>query len=113
MVSAERLAEISGLEASDLLAGYRPLPGVIDELVDGQGRVRPHWRAVLEALAGLDPAERQARFDMAERQLKTSGASYHVYDDNRGRDRPWPLSPIPLVIAPGEWAEIAAGVAQR
>ena len=34
-----------------LLAGYRPLPGLFDEMMDRDGRVRAHWRPLL-ALRG-------------------------------------------------------------
>ena len=30
-----------------LLAGYRPLPGVFDEMIDRSGRVRGHWQPLL------------------------------------------------------------------
>ena len=36
-----------------LLAGYRPLPGVFDEMMEGDGRPRPHWLPLLSMLATL------------------------------------------------------------
>ncbi len=40
-----------------LLAGYAPLPGVADELVDPQGQLRPVWRVFLDQLSQLPPEE--------------------------------------------------------
>ncbi len=34
--------------AMRLLAGYRPPPGVADELLDAEGRIRPVWRPFIE-----------------------------------------------------------------
>jgi uncharacterized circularly permuted ATP-grasp superfamily protein/uncharacterized alpha-E superfamily protein len=114
-MSAEARREASGVPsgAAALLAGYRPFPGVHDELMDAFGQIRPSWRPFLQALAEIGPAKLRERAELAERQLGLAGVSYHVYDGERGRDRAWPLSPIPLVVEADEWAEIAAGVAQR
>ena len=50
------LAEPTASDASErlarLLADYRPLPGVYDEMVDPDGEVRAHWRGLLAGLAG-------------------------------------------------------------
>ena len=40
-----------------LVAGYRPLPGVFDEMMDAEGRVRPHWHPFLSMLAALGGEE--------------------------------------------------------
>jgi hypothetical protein len=56
-----------------LLAGYRPLPGLFDEMMDRDGRVRAHWRPLLTMLAGLGPGEIGRRFAAADRHLHDSG----------------------------------------
>jgi len=35
------------------------------------------------------------------------GVSFNVYGDARGLDRPWPLDPVPVVLAPDEFAALA------
>ena len=42
-------------DLAPLLAGYRPLPGIFDEMMDRDGRVRAHWRPFLAMLAALGP----------------------------------------------------------
>ncbi|MFY9758784.1 MAG: circularly permuted type 2 ATP-grasp protein, partial [Xanthobacteraceae bacterium] len=96
-----------------LISGYRPLHGVFDEMMDGDGRVRAHWRPFLGTLAALGSDEINRRFAAADRYLRDSGVFYRVYEDAAGIERPWPLSHIPLIIEPGEWRQLEAGLIQR
>ncbi|HEX4041427.1 MAG TPA: circularly permuted type 2 ATP-grasp protein [Xanthobacteraceae bacterium] len=96
-----------------LIAGYRPLDGVFDEMMDGAGRVRAHWQPFLAMLAALGGDEINRRFAAADRYLRDSGVFYRVYEDAAGIERPWPLSHVPLIIEPGEWRQLEAGLIQR
>ena len=96
-----------------LLAGYRPLPGVFDEMIDRSGRVRTHWQPLLASLAALGPNEINRRFSAADRHLRDSGVFYRVYEDPAGAARPWPLSYVPLLIDAAEWRVLRAGLVQR
>jgi uncharacterized circularly permuted ATP-grasp superfamily protein/uncharacterized alpha-E superfamily protein len=101
----------AGLEP--LVSGYRPLPGIFDEMMDRDGRVRAHWQPFLAILAALGGDEINRRFAAADRYLRDSGVFYRVYEDAAGLERPWPLSHIPLIIEPGEWRQLEAGLIQR
>jgi uncharacterized circularly permuted ATP-grasp superfamily protein/uncharacterized alpha-E superfamily protein len=103
--------EDAGLK--QFVSGYRPLPGIFDEMMDAQGRVRAHWRPYLSMLAALGSEEINRRFAAADRYLRDSGVFYRVYEDATGLERPWPLSHIPLLIEPAEWRELVAGLTQR
>ncbi len=105
--------EPSNAALEPFVAGYRPLPGVFDEMMDGDGRVRPHWQPFLAMLAALGSDEINRRFAAADRYLRDSGVFYRVYEDAAGIERPWPLSHIPLIIEPGEWRQLEAGLIQR
>ena len=96
-----------------LVASYRPLPGIFDEMMDARGGLRPHWRPLLKMLAGLGPDEINRRFAAADRYLRSSGVFYRVYEDAAGIERPWPLSHVPLIIDPTEWGALEAGLIQR
>lgn len=101
-----------------LLAEYRPLPGVYDEIVGADGQVRPQWEPFLSEWCALSPDELTQRFGLADRHVHDTGVSYRVHGDIDPRDptageRAWPLSHVPLVITGAEWQTIAAGVAQR
>ena len=34
-----------------------------------------------------------------------------MYGDARGLERPWPLDPVPVLLAPEEFARLGAGLA--
>ena len=96
-----------------LVSGYRPLPGVFDEMMDADGRLRGHWQPLLSMLSGLGGDEINRRFAAADRYLRDSGVFYRVYEDPAGVERPWPLSHVPLLIAASEWKQLEAGLIQR
>jgi hypothetical protein len=100
-------------EVETLLAGYRPLPGIFDEMVNHDGRVRAHWQPLLAMLAALGSKEIGRRFAAADRHVHDSGVFYRVYDDAAGAERPWPLSHMPLLIDPSEWQALKGGLIQR
>jgi uncharacterized circularly permuted ATP-grasp superfamily protein/uncharacterized alpha-E superfamily protein len=82
----------------------------IDEMVDGQGGVRPHWRGLMGVLAGLGQgvlAERAARLD---RLMAEEGITSLI--PGAAPDR-WRCDPIPLPLPEAEFDVLAAGVAQR
>ncbi len=108
---AAALAQASTTALDALLASYAPLPGVPDELIGADGRPRPAWLPLLRGLAGLAPAELEARFSVASRQVRDMGMSYRSPGDER--ERQWSLSPLPVIVSPEEWRAIAAGIEQR
>lgn len=99
--------------AERLIANYRPLPGVADEFIGPDGAIRPHWMRFVETMADLGPAEVQHRFALADRHLADSGVVFRVYGEENGDERPWPLSHVPFLIEPKEWARLEAGLIQR
>src|SRR5580704_12602337 len=114
-MSAQRdaLVEKDAASLAQFVASYRPLSGIFDEMMDGDGRVRAHWRPFLSMLAALGVDEINRRFGAADRYLRGSGVFYRVYEDAAGIERPWPLSHVPLIIEPSEWRELEAGLVQR
>jgi uncharacterized circularly permuted ATP-grasp superfamily protein/uncharacterized alpha-E superfamily protein len=92
---------------------YAPPSGVYDELCAAPGAPRPHWAGVMESLEGLGREGLLARAGEARRLLRENGVTYNVYSDPQGAERPWPLDPLPLLMASGEWAAVEAGLIQR
>jgi uncharacterized circularly permuted ATP-grasp superfamily protein/uncharacterized alpha-E superfamily protein len=84
-----------------------------DELLERDGSIRAHWRPLIEHLSsgGADTVRRCV--DMTRRLIIENGVTYNVYADPQGRDRPWQLDPLPLLIDHREWRELEAGLRQR
>lgn len=96
-----------------LLEAYRPLAGIPDEMLGPDGRPLAHWRRFLGMLGALGPEELGRRFASADRYMHEAGVYYRTYDEVGGAERPWPLAHMPLLMAPGEWARLSAGLVER
>ncbi|MBX3580465.1 MAG: circularly permuted type 2 ATP-grasp protein [Rhizobiaceae bacterium] len=96
-----------------LLDSYRPIEGVLDEMVDAHGEPRPAWRQFIAAIEELGAEELQARFARADQYLRDSGVYYRVYDRDGANEREWPLAHVPLLVEDAEWTEISAGLTER
>ena len=75
---------------------------VLDEMVDGRGGIRPHWRSVLGVLSSMDPGQLNDRATRLARAAEEEGAAPS-----------WRLDPVPFPIAPSEFAELERGLCQR
>jgi uncharacterized circularly permuted ATP-grasp superfamily protein/uncharacterized alpha-E superfamily protein len=95
------------------LAGYVPSGLVHDELLDADGKPRPQWQRFLNGLDALGRPELTRRWREARHLLRRAGVTYNVYGDHRGRDRPWQLDPVPLVVSAQESAALRDGLVQR
>jgi uncharacterized circularly permuted ATP-grasp superfamily protein/uncharacterized alpha-E superfamily protein len=96
-----------------LAAAYTPLPGVWDEMMGPDGRLRPPWDRFAERLAGIGGEQLRDSFDGVDRHLRQSGVFFRAYDDPVGGERPWPLTPVPLLIDAEDWRVLSAGAIQR
>lgn len=99
--------------ARTLLAIYPHSARRYDEMLTAEGAVRGHWRQFFIHLDAVAPEEMRRRLDFVDRRIQENGVTYNVYADANGSDRPWALDPLPLIIPPDEWAELASAVAQR
>lgn len=102
-----------GPVADGLLARYRPIAGVFDEMVDAAGKARPAWRHFIAALEAMGAERLGQRFARADQYLRDAGVYYRVYDKAGANEREWPLAHVPLLIDEEEWAGISAGLIQR
>ena len=95
------------------LQSYRSDPRRYDELLDGEGRVRSHWRSLIDGVLEDDARAARRATEFTRRMIVENGITYNVYADTQGRDRPWILDPLPYLVTAEEWRGIEAGVAQR
>ncbi len=79
-----------------------------DEFIGPDGQARGAWRQFFDLLEA-DDSERSLA--AAERHMRDIGVSYRVHGE--ARERPWPMSRLPLLIEESDWQAIVAGVTQR
>ncbi|MEQ8558161.1 MAG: circularly permuted type 2 ATP-grasp protein [Henriciella sp.] len=96
-----------------MLDSYQPAPIVPDELVDAHGDLRPAWNDFLQYLSAQSPAVMESLFRRGDTYLRDSGVFLRQYTNEVSRERPWPLSHMPVLIHEREWDEISNGLKQR
>lgn len=103
----------NGVAAGRLLADYRPLPGVSDELLDPQGCIRPVWRQFIDHLTMIPRDELTSRFARGDQYLRDAGVFFRQYGESGSTERAWPLAHVPVLIEETEWRSVAEGLKQR
>ena len=98
---------------NQLLANYLAAPDGFDEMLDAAKVPRAHWRAMLAHLENEAPDMMRQRFEMVQRQVRENGVTYNVTADADGKQRPWDLNALPLILPHEEWRGIEAAVIQR
>jgi len=86
------------------------LPEGLDEMVDGRGGLRPHWRGLLGALTSLGEGGLQEAARRVDRALEDEGVTSILPGVER---LSWRCDPIPLPLPAAEFQQLAAGLAQR
>ncbi len=95
------------------LAGYRPAPGVADELYDRDGVMRPVWKPFVERLCAMSPEETRERFERGNQYLRDAGVYFRQYSNDPLQEREWPLSHVPVLLHESDWTTICEGLTQR
>jgi len=92
---------------------FSGVKGHWDEALLPSGLPRRHWRRLSAAIARMGLAELNRRWQSGQQLIHAHDLSYDVGSQPEGRERPWPMDPIPLVIDEKEWAQIETAVIQR
>jgi uncharacterized circularly permuted ATP-grasp superfamily protein/uncharacterized alpha-E superfamily protein len=101
------------LQASSLIAGYHPLPGVPDEMMDTLGALRPGWAPLVEHLSARGPEALAEDFGRGAQHLADAGVFFRNHGDASLAARDWPFSPVPIVLPEVEWRGLCDGLIQR
>ena len=99
--------------SNQLLAHYLAAPSSFDEMLDADRGPRAHWRQMLANLELEAPDTMRQRYEMVQRQVRENGVTYNVTADADGRQRPWDLNMLPLILPHEEWRGIEQAVIQR
>jgi uncharacterized circularly permuted ATP-grasp superfamily protein/uncharacterized alpha-E superfamily protein len=109
---ASQIQQPAGLQKADSIRqAYCADAGsgdVMCALVGGAGDV---WQTILEEILEAGEGTLGLAEDRLQRQVQEIGTSFRLSDESE--ERPWPVSPFPLVIEEGEWSKIADAVMQR
>ncbi|EUA12317.1 A circularly permuted ATPgrasp family protein [Mycobacterium kansasii 732] len=120
-------------DADHLLDGYRTAraqqalfdlrdgPGTgYDEFVDADGKVRPAWTELADAVAERGRAGLDRLRAVVHSLIDHDGISYTGTDSTRDEHSahglepgPWRLDALPLVVSAEDWAVLEAGLVQR
>ena len=88
------------------MSGDSPL----DEMADGTGHAKPHWRSLLSTMFSLGHETLASRVRMLDQAFAEEGITAILPGE---RAVNWRCDPIPLVISAVEFAALQTGLAQR
>jgi uncharacterized circularly permuted ATP-grasp superfamily protein/uncharacterized alpha-E superfamily protein len=92
---------------------YTPIEGHWDEALLPSGFPRRHWRKLAVSLMRMGFRQFSRSWQTGHQLIQANGITYNVSTDPQGKERPWPMDPIPLVLAGEDWAYIERAVIQR
>ena len=90
------------------MVDYCARRGAGDVLCDSDD---PAWEAMFEELAAVASDDLGHARERVQRHAADIGTGFRIIGE--ADERPWPVSPVPLLIEHGEWAGLAAGIVQR
>ena len=89
------------------------LNAAFDEMLDTDGRPRPHYQELYHRLLEMPAETLYQRQQAANTAFLNQGITFTVYGDDEGTERIWPYDLLPRIITGGEWETIERGLTQR
>ncbi|HVB74523.1 MAG TPA: circularly permuted type 2 ATP-grasp protein [Ktedonobacteraceae bacterium] len=89
------------------------LDAAFDEMLDPDGRPRPHYQELYHRLLEMPAETLQQRQQAANTAFLNQGITFTVYGDDEGTERIWPYDLLPRIITSDEWDTIERGLTQR
>ncbi len=99
-------------QPENLLDGYA-CGDFFDEMLSGDGAVRPHYRRFQNLFAGMSQAEFRQRCQSVDLAFLRQGVTFNVYGDSQGAEKIFPFDLLPRIIPASEWAMLERGLVQR
>ncbi len=97
--------------ASDPLRGYAVPDSAADLYAGAAPGVAGSWRRLTGGLAELCDGRLGEIHDLLRHEIADLGTTFRLSGDQD--ERPWPVSPMPLLIGTAEWAGLTQGLVQR
>lgn len=95
-----------------LLEYYKP-DNFFDEMVDGNGQVRPHYQQFRELFQTLTKKEFENKRQSVDLAFLRQGITFNVYGDSAGAEKIFPFDLLPRIIPASEWEKLERGLVQR
>ncbi len=113
VMQGDMMAELPGMPSlgEGWLHSYIGKAGIADALRGDVGRGAKWWHALFEGVGRLSEGRLDLLQQRMARQVLELGTAFRLPGEER--ERPWPVSAMPLLIGEDDWAIIAAGVSQR
>jgi len=107
------MAELPGMPSlgEGWLQSYIAKAGAADALRGDVGRGAKWWHRLFEGVGRLSDGRLDLLQQRMARQVSEMGTAFRLPGESQ--ERQWPVSVMPLLIGEDDWADIAAGVAQR
>src|SRR5215472_17836967 len=87
--------------------------GFFDEMVDGCGRIRPHYQQFRELFQMLTKKEFENKRQAVDLAFLRQGITFNVYGDKAGAEKIFPFDLMPRIIPAKEWEFLERGLIQR
>ncbi|ATE65937.1 hypothetical protein COO09_07055 [Rhizorhabdus dicambivorans] len=112
-MQGDMTAELPGMPSlgEGWLQSYIAKAGTADALRGDVGRGAKWWQALFEGIGRMTEGRLDLLQQRMARQVQELGTAFRLPGEER--ERPWPVSAMPLLIGEDDWEIIAAGVAQR
>src|SRR5437764_14908461 len=89
------------------------LDAAFDEMLDADGRPRPHYQELYHRLLEMPAETLYQRQQAANTAFLNQGITFTIYGDDEGTERIWPYDLLPRIITSAEWETIERGLTQR
>jgi len=106
-----RTKEALVASAPNPLDGYAVADDSADLYRGAQGGVMQSWRHMAGGLLEQSGGRLGEAHDRLNREIAELGTTFRFADDVD--ERPWPISPMPLLVGADEWAALSRGLVQR
>ncbi len=84
-----------------------------DEILDANGRPKPHWLSLFSVLREMGPAETDRRRQEVSRALREKGIIYSACGSPGTTGPSRELDVLPYILGKQEWDTLSAGLIQR
>jgi uncharacterized circularly permuted ATP-grasp superfamily protein len=84
-----------------------------DEMLDGNGNVRPHYNRFRALFQELTAPEFELKRQSVDLAFFRQGITFNVYGDSAGLEKIFPFDLVPRIIPAKEWDFLERGLTQR